>query len=123
MQLIYRAVDRSLAIYVEATTGEGDFVSEPDDSLLRIGQLAKQTEINVSRIRFWLTSGLLEVSETTPSGYQLFSASMVARIEEIKSLKEQRFTLQEIKSKLFGMSQVAEDIMNRYQSTFEKLAD
>ena len=48
---------------------------------------------------------------------------MVARIEEIKSLKEQRFTLQEIKSKLFGMSQVAEDIMNRYQSTFEKLAD
>ena len=37
--------------------------------------------------------------------------------------QEQRFTLQEIKSKLFGMSHLAEDIMNRYKSTFEKLAD
>ena len=123
LQLIYRAVDRSLAIYVEATSGEGDFVSEPDDSLLRIGQLAKQTDVNVSTVRFWLTSGLLEVSETTPSGYQLFSASMVVRIEEIKALKEQRFTIQEIKSKLIDKMQVAEDSMNRYQSTFRKLAE
>ena len=123
LQLIYRAVDRSLDIYLEATSGEGDFVSEPDDSLLRIGQLAKQTGINVSTIRFWLTSGLLEVSETTPSGYQLFSASMVVRIEEIKSLKEQRFTLQEIKSKLFGKSHVSAGIIKRYKSTFEKLTE
>jgi len=100
LQLIYRAVGRSLDIYVEATSGEGDFVAEPDDSLLRIGQLAKQTGVNVSTIRFWLTSGLLEVSETTPSGYQLFSSSMVVRVEQIKTLKEQRFTIQEIKSKL-----------------------
>lgn len=123
LQLIYGAVDRSLAIYVEATSGEGDFVSEPDDSLLRIGQLAKQTGVNVSTIRFWLTSGLLEVSETTPSGYQLFSASMVVRVEEIKALKEQRFTIQEIKSKLIDKMQLAEDSINRYQSTFRKLAE
>ena len=100
LQLIYRAVARSLEIYVEATSGEGDFVAEPDDSLLRIGQLAKQTDVNISTIRFWLSSGLLEVSETTASGYQLFSSSMVVRVEQIKTLKEQRFTIQEIKSKL-----------------------
>lgn len=100
LQLIYRAVGRSLEIYVEATSGEGDFVAEPDDSLLRIGQLAKQTDVNISTIRFWLSSGLLEVSETTASGYQLFSSSMVLRVEQIKTLKEQRFTIQEIKSKL-----------------------
>ena len=100
LQLIYRAVNRSLEIYLEATSGEGDFVAEPDDSLIRIGQLAKQTDVNVSTIRFWLSSGLLEVSETTPSGYQLFSSSMVLRVEQIKALKEQRFTIQEIKSKL-----------------------
>jgi len=100
LQLIYRAVGRSLEIYLEATSGEGDFVAEPDDSLHRIGQLAKQADVNVSTIRFWLSSGLLEVSETTPSGYQLFSSSMVLRVEQIKALKEQRFTIQEIKSKL-----------------------
>ena len=102
LHLIYRAVGRSLEIYVEATSGEGDFVAEPDDSLLRIGQLAKQTDVNISTIRFWLSSGLLEVSETTASGYQLFSSSMVLRVEQIKTLKEQRFTIQEIKSKLAG---------------------
>ena len=102
LHLIYRAVNRSLEIYVEATSGEGDFVAEPDDSLLRIGQLAKQTDVNISTIRFWLSSGLLEVSETTASGYQLFSSSMVVRVEQIKTLKEQRFTIQEIKSKLAG---------------------
>jgi len=102
LQLIYRAVGRSLEIYLEATSGEGDFVAEPDDSLLRIGQLAKQTDVNISTIRFWLSSGLLEVSETTASGYQLFSSSMVVRVEQIKTLKEQRFTIQEIKSKLAG---------------------
>jgi len=123
LQLIYRAVDRSLNIYVEATSGEGDFVAEPDDSLLRIGQLAKQTDVNVSTIRFWLTSGLLEVSETTPSGYQLFSTSMLSQIEEIKSLKEKRFTIQEIKSKLNDKVHMAGDIMNRYKTTFEKLAE
>ena len=99
-QLIYQAVDRSLDIYLEAMVGDGDFVAEPDDSLLRIGQLAKQTDVNVSTIRFWLISGLLEVSETTASGYQLFSTSMVLRVEQIKTLKEQRFTIQEIKNKL-----------------------
>lgn len=99
-QLIYQAVDRSLDIYLEAMDGDGDFVAEPDDSLLRIGQLAKQTDVNVSTIRFWLTSGLLEVSETTASGYQLFSTSMVLRVEQIKTLKEQRYTIQEIKNKL-----------------------
>ena len=44
-------------------------------------------------------------------------------ISKIKSLKEQRFTLQEIKSKLFGKSDVSADIIKRYKSTFEKLAD
>ena len=58
LQLIYRAVDRSLNIYVEAMTGDGDFVAEPDDSLLRIGKLAEQTGENVSTLRFWLGSGL-----------------------------------------------------------------
>ena len=100
LQLIYRAVDRSLDIYLEAMTGDGDFVAEPDDSLLRIGKLAKQTGENVSTLRFWLSSGLLEVSENTPSGYQLFSPAMITRVEEIKKLKAERFTIREIKKKL-----------------------
>ena len=100
LQLIYRAVDRSLDIYLEAMTGDGDFVAEPDDSLLRIGKLAKQTGENVSTLRFWLSSGLLDVSETTPSGYQLFSPAMITRVEEIKKLKAERFTIREIKKKL-----------------------
>lgn len=35
--------------------------------------------------------------ELTESGYQLYAPEMKARCEEIKALKEQRLTLEEIK--------------------------
>ena len=100
LQIIYKAVSRSLDLYVKAAQGGSDFPVEPDDSLLRIGQLAKETKQNVSTIRFWVKEGLLEVSELTPSGYQLFATDMIHRAEQIRKLKEERYTLREIKDRL-----------------------
>ena len=40
---------------------------------------------------------LLKVAEVTESGYQLYAAEMKTRCEEIKALKDQRLTLEEIK--------------------------
>jgi len=100
LQIIYKAVNRSLDLYLKAVQGGSDFPIEPDDSLLRIGQLAKETKQNVSTIRFWVKEGLLEVSELTPSGYQLFATDMIHRAEQIRKLKEERYTLREIKDRL-----------------------
>jgi DNA-binding transcriptional MerR regulator len=67
---------------------------------MKIGTLAKAVGVTVPTIRFWTAEKLLEVADVTASGYQLYSPDMIARCELIRSLKEQRLTLTEIKSRL-----------------------
>ncbi|MCY4051348.1 MAG: Fic family protein [Gammaproteobacteria bacterium] len=66
--IIAKAVDRSLNIYLSAATGENP-TPDKEYRLLKIGVLTKQ--------------GLLNVSEITDSGYQLYSSEMVERIGQI----------------------------------------
>ena len=40
---------------------------------------------------------LLEVADVTDSGYQLYAHETIERIKNIRALKEERYTLQEIK--------------------------
>ncbi len=97
--IIARAVDRSLEIWLKAAAGE-DAAQPVSDALLKIGQLAKQVGESNSTIRHWTRKGLLEVAEVTKAGYQLYAPEMIERIKQIHVLKEQRFTLHEIKNKL-----------------------
>lgn len=98
--LIEKAVDRSLDIYLKAVKGEDAASEEANPTLLKIGKLAKIVEETVPTIRFWTKEGLLEIADMTPSGYQLFDPSMIKRVEQIKDLKKQRYTISEIKKKL-----------------------
>ncbi|MGB6229118.1 MAG: Fic family protein [Litorimonas sp.] len=104
LKIIAKAVERSLDIYLKAMTDDGDAAdqaSEPDDdTLLKIGELAKAAGEANSTIRHWISSGLIEVADTTESGYQLFSPDMIKRAETIQSLKAERYTLAEIREKL-----------------------
>ena len=102
LKLIYKAVDRSLDIYLEASEGKTarNIIEKKDQQLFKIGQLAKKVNESISTIRHWTKFGLLEVVDTTPSGYQLYALSMIKRIEKIKDLKTKRYTLEEIKDKL-----------------------
>ena len=101
LKLIYKAVDRSLDIYLNTIEGKKtkDFL-EKKEQIYKIGQLAKKVNESISTIRYWTKCGLLEVSEITPSGYQLYASNMIKRIEKIKKLKTKRYTLEEIKENL-----------------------
>ena len=105
LKLIAKAVDRSLNIYLKAINGEADEKINAYDKtnsgrLLKIGELAKAVGASNSTIRHWTKEGLLEVAEITNAGYQLYSLAMIERIKKINSLKEKRYTLQEIKEQL-----------------------
>lgn len=100
LKIIAKAVERSLDIYLKAVSGESDSNELDSDVLLKIGELAKKVGVPNSTIRHWTKEGLLEVAETTPSGYQMYSPDMVARIETIEKLKAERLTLNEIKDRL-----------------------
>ena len=96
LDIIVRAVDRSLDIYLKAAAGEE---AEPEESeiLLKIGQLARQSGESHSTLRHWTQAGLLQVAQITEAGYQLYAPAMVERIKIIHALKKQRLTLQEIR--------------------------
>ncbi|MDB5340908.1 MAG: fic [Planctomycetaceae bacterium] len=96
-KIIAKSADRSLDIYLKAAQGESAIGDLDTNTLLKIGELAKATGQTVPTIRFWTKEGLLEVAEVTESGYQLYAADMVQRCEQIKQLKSQRHTLEEIK--------------------------
>lgn len=101
--LIEAAVERSLDAYINAALGKpvmpvlAPIVKKP---LLKIGDLARETDESVYTLRFWLKIGLLKESKRTKSGYMLFDSSMIDRVKEIRRLQNQRLTLLEIKKEL-----------------------
>lgn len=97
--IVYKAVDRSLDIYLSAIEGESVAV-EAESDLMKIGQLAKKADVPNSTIRHWTKNGLLEFAEVTKSGYQLYAPESIDRARQIIHLKAQRFTLNEIREKL-----------------------
>lgn len=98
-KLITKAVNRSLDIYLNTATNQ-DIEPEREVALLTIGKLATATDTTNSTLRHWVKEGLLEVADTTPSGYQLFDREMIDRVSLIRSGQAKRFTLTEIKKEL-----------------------
>lgn len=101
-KVIFDAANRSLDIYLNAVTGKDE--KQPSKAstspLLRIGQLARETGENNATIRYWTKEGLLNVADTTASGYQLYDTAMIERVKRIRELQSERFTLSEIKGQL-----------------------
>lgn len=96
-RLIYKAIDRSLDIYLSALNQKQESQTIKKD-LLKIGELAKKTNESIHTIRFWTKMGLLEVEDYTKGGYQLFSSSMIQKAKKIRNLqRKKRLTLNEIK--------------------------
>lgn len=99
-EIIAKAAERSLDIYLQAARGETETREADTDRLMKIGELAKAAGQSVSTIRYWIQQGLLRPAHITPSGYQMFAPDMLARCARIKQLQAERLTLQEIKLRL-----------------------
>lgn len=70
------------------------------ERLLKIGELSRHANEPNSTIRHWTLLGLLDVAQTTPSGYQLYRQGALDRITKIQELKKKRHTLKEIKGSI-----------------------
>ncbi len=99
-KIIFNAVNRSLDIYLKIIKGKDNANDITPEKLLKIGAIAKAVNETVSTVRYWVKEGLLEVTEITNSGYQLFARDVIKRCNIIKSLKTNRLTIKEIKQKL-----------------------
>ncbi len=100
-KVMYRAIDRSFDIYLDAVERKTPKTAVVQKRLLRIGELAKETGATLNAIRHWTEKGLLEVAEHTEAGYQLYDRSMIERVKEIRRLqKEERLSIDEIRKRL-----------------------
>ena len=69
-------------------------------SALKIGEVAKRSEVGIETIRYYERQGLLAEPERRPSGYRQYDESVVSRLQFIRNAKELGFTLAEIKELL-----------------------
>ena len=95
--LMYKAIERSLHIYLESVEPK-EIKNTIPEKLLKIGELAKMANESVPTIRYWTKEGLLHVAELSNGGYQMYSLDMIKRIKQIRFLqKEKRLTIEELK--------------------------
>ncbi|OGQ33455.1 MAG: cell filamentation protein Fic [Deltaproteobacteria bacterium RIFCSPHIGHO2_12_FULL_43_9] len=100
--IIIDAVERSFDIYFETLEGKNEIKekTKSEETLYKIGELAKLTGETNPTIRHWTQLGLLKVSKTTESGYQLYDNESIKTIRRIRELQKERLTLEEIKERL-----------------------
>jgi Fic family protein len=97
--LMYKSIERSLDFYINKGEIETDI--NADNTLYKIGQIAKLCNEQIPTIRHWMSLGLIKPFNTTPSGYSLFKSDTIGVIKQIRYLQEEkRLNLNEIKDLL-----------------------
>jgi DNA-binding transcriptional MerR regulator len=68
------------------------------DHNLKVGELARRTGLTVRTLHHYDEIGLLRPSLHTDSGHRLYSVADVARLQQVLSLRQLGFTLEDIKA-------------------------
>lgn len=77
-------------------------------ALLTIGRLAHRTGLPVRTLRFWSDEGAVPPVARSASGYRLYDAGSVARVELVRTLRELGLGLDDVCRVLSGRTTVAE---------------
>ncbi|MDF3835638.1 MerR family transcriptional regulator [Cupriavidus basilensis] len=65
---------------------------------MKIGELARQSGVAASRIRFYEASGLLEPAQRQANGYREYAPEALTRLEIIMCAQDSGFSLEEIRA-------------------------
>src|SRR5689334_12488680 len=66
-------------------------------SALKVGELAARTGLSVRTLHHYDAIGLLRPSLRTESGHRLYTAADVARLQQVLSLRQLGFSLEEVR--------------------------
>jgi DNA-binding transcriptional MerR regulator len=68
----------------------------------KVGELARETGLSVRTLHYYDEIGLLAPSQHTASGHRLYGGADLARLQQIKSLRQLGFALEQIRDCLNG---------------------
>ena len=69
---------------------------------LKVGELAKRTGLTVRTLHHYDAIGLLKPSLHTEAGYRLYTANDIARLQQVLSLRQLGFSLDEVRAAWTG---------------------
>lgn len=64
---------------------------------MKVGDLAKQTGVSVRTLHYYDEIGLLSPSQRTQTGYRLYTEDDIIRLQQIVSLRQIGFSLEQIR--------------------------
>jgi len=64
---------------------------------MKVGEIAKRTGLSVRTLHYYDEIGLLRPSTLTTSRHRVYDAAQLARLQQIKSLRQLEFSLDEIR--------------------------
>jgi DNA-binding transcriptional MerR regulator len=67
---------------------------------MKVGEVAKRTGLSVRTLHYYDEIGLLSPAEHTASRHRLYGAPEILRLQQIKSLRQLGFSLDEIREML-----------------------
>jgi MerR family transcriptional regulator, thiopeptide resistance regulator len=65
---------------------------------MKVGEVAKATGVSVRTLHYYDEIGLLQPSTVTDSGHRVYGASELARLQQIKSMRQLGFSLGQIRA-------------------------
>lgn len=75
--------------------------------LYRIGELSKVAGISQRTIDYYTKLGLISPKKRTQKNYRLYHSETLQRLKRIHQMKQQKYTLEEIKENLLRWNQVS----------------
>lgn len=78
--------------------------------LYKIGEIAKLAGVNTRTVDYYTKLGLLTVAKWTNKNYRLYGHETLDELRRIEYLKQEKYTLEEIKSALDQLSHLKRDV-------------
>jgi len=82
---------------------------------MKVGELARRAGMTVRTLHHYDEIGLLSPSRRTDSGHRLYGAAEVERLQQIASLRQLEFPLEEIRELLMHLDRVHEQLRRQRQ--------
>lgn len=78
-----------------------------DKQYYRIGELAQAASLSQRTIDYYTTLGLIEPAKRTNTNYRLYHSETLERLKRITQLKQEKYSLDEIRSHFDQLSKVS----------------
>lgn len=79
------------------------------EGLLKIGDVARQTDMTLRTLRYYEELGLIQPDNRTKGNFRLYAPSIIRRLTFINSLKKLDFSLEEIRALLGSCDEWEQD--------------